>query len=448
MKMKRNLLVATDSYKINHWNQYVPGLERIYSYFEPRVGSEYQEIVWMGIIPYLKEYGFDGKCFSEADIKEAAEICDEHFGVPGYFNEEGWRYILETYGGKLPLRIYALPAGTIVEPGTPCMAIESTDDRVPWLTNYVESILLHCWGMTTVATISYDIYKTIKKWCDLTGETVSPFHLNDFGVRGCTSLQSAMLQGVGHLAIFQGTDNLPAIRFIKNNYPDHPMAGYSVIAAEHSTITSRGRDRECDAYRYIIEKSDKKYNVHGNKFLTISLVCDSYDYKYAVKQYFCQDLKDLVLNRNGKIVVRPDSDYPPTATITVLKMLWDAYGGTINDKGYKVLDPHIGIIFADHICADMINKICNELVKEKFAINNVIYGSGGKLLQCMTRDTINAAMKLSELTFEGRAISVCKTTPGKESKAGRFDLPLVYENSVIINEESFTTIRERIRSTL
>jgi nicotinamide phosphoribosyltransferase len=124
-------------------------------------------------------------------------------------------------------------------------------------------------------------------------------------------------------------------------------------------------------------------------------------------------------------------------------MLWETYGGT-EVNGYKLLDPHIGIIFADHIDAPMIDKICSKLVVHNFAINNVIFGSGGALLQKMNRDTINAAIKLSEVTVNGQIIPQCKTTPGKESKSGTFDLPMIYENGNLLVDESFTEIRQRI----
>ena len=445
--MKRNLLLNTDSYKQTHWWQYPDNVAKIYSYFEPRIGSELDEIVWMGVEPFLHEYGFIGKAFDSIDVNELKDVCDAHFGVDNYPNIEGWNYILEKYNGKLPVRIWALPAGTIVDPGTPCMAIENTDENVSWLTNYLESMIMHSWGMTTTASISYEIYKTINEYCMNTGETVSPFHLNDFGVRGVPHIGTSEMNGIGHLAIFDGTDNLPAIKKIKDIYSDHAVYGASVIAAEHSTITSWGKENECEAYRHILTTADKKFNSGGtgNKFIIVSLVCDSYDWENAVDQYFCNELKETILNRNGKCVLRPDSGDPSNVTVKILNKLWDAYGGTINDRGYKVLDSHVGIIYGDHIDNDMIDKILNNVVSNNFAVNNVIFGSGGALLQKHNRDTCNCAIKLSNITLkDGTEIPICKTTKGKESKAGKFNLQLIFENGELIVNESFSNIRQRI----
>lgn len=447
--INKNLCISNDSYKQTHHFQYPPGLQRVYSYMEPRIGSEYDDIVWMGAIPYLKEYGLIDQAFDVWDIIEAVRVCNDHFGVKGYFNEDGWIDLYQAYKGCLPLRVYQLPAGTIIKPGTPCMAIENTDDRFPWLTNFVESITLHPWGMTTTATKSYDIYKVIKKWADRTGEEVSPYHLNDFGVRGTTSLQSSMLNGVGHLAIFRGTDNLPAIKFIKDNYTDHAMVGESVIAAEHSTIMAWGPEREGIAYRHIIEESDRLYSNNGENFIIISIVIDTYNWKNALDKYFCGELVDLIKNRNGRITIRLDSGDLQNGAVYTLWKLWDHYGGTVNEKGYKILDPHVGIIIGDGVIANSIDKIYNYIYNEGFGIGNIIFGCGGEILQKINRDTLNVAIKLSEVKINDQVIPMCKTSSGKVSKAGRFDnLELIYENGVLLKDESFTDIRKRIQDRL
>jgi len=432
--------MSTDSYKQTHHVQYVPGLEYVYSYFEPRKGAIYKDIVWMGVIPYIKEYGLDGYAFEHYDILEAVKICDEHFGVPGYFNEKGWRYILDTYAGRLPLRISQLPAGTIVKPGTPCMAIENTDPKVPWLTNYVESILMHVYASTNTATISYDVYKTIKKWADRCGECVSPVHLNDFGLRGSSSLQSAETCGMGHLLIFSGSDNIPSIKCAMECYSSG-VVGVSVIAAEHSTITSWGKENEFVAYSHIIKTAPDS--------AIISLVIDSFDWKNAIDTMFCGNLRDLILSRSGKVVCRPDSEDHIINVPYILKKLWEVYGGSINKNGYKVLDPHIGIIVGDGVNVNIIDSIYYIIVNDGFAPSNVIWGSGGYLLQQHDRDTLGFAFKCSAIRRNGIWYDVKKTTPGKESKAGRFpELEVVYENGVILKDESFTEIRNRIRGVL
>jgi nicotinamide phosphoribosyltransferase len=355
-------------------------------------------------------------------------------------NHEGWQYILGEHGGRLPLKICALPEGTIVKPGTSVMSIENTDPKVPWLTNYVESLLMHCYSMTTTATISYHIYKTIKFYCDLAGETVSPVHLNDFGLRGASSLSTAETCGIGHLLIFQGTDNIPAIEKARWYYNAN-VCGGSVIAAEHSTITSWGIDHEGEAYRHIIEETDRRF---GNDKI-ISIVCDGYDQIGAVKKYFCGELKELILSRKGKIVIRPDNGWPPTISSQILDLLWESYGGITNKNGYKVLNPKVGMIYGDHIDQEMVDDILFKVVRtHKFAPSNIIFGSGGALLQKFDRDTCNFAIKCSAIKRNGIWYDVKKTTQGKESKSGRFNLPVVYENGELVREEDFNTIKKRI----
>lgn len=312
----RNFLTLTDYYKTTHYFQYPPDTQVVYSYMEPRVGAQYDDIVWCGLQFVLKHYNFIHTYLTREMLDEAEYIINT-MGGNNFFNREGWEYIIREYHGNLPLRIYALPEGTIVKPGTPVLAIENTDDRVPWLTNYVESLLMHCYAATNTATISYDIYKCIKKYADVAGEQVSPFHLNDFGLRGASSLTSAELCGLGHLLIFQGTDNNPAVEKARWYY-DTDICGFSVIAAEHSTITSWGQDHECEAYKHIINEADRRF---GNA-ITISLVIDSYDWKHAVDEYFCGELKELILNRQGKVVLRPDSGDHTIHAPEILQQLW------------------------------------------------------------------------------------------------------------------------------
>lgn len=436
---ERNFCLLTDYYKVTHHFQYPPDTQVVYSYMEPRVGAEYDEIVWCGLQYILKHYNFTRTFVSREMVHEAMYVC-EQMGGHTFFNRDGWMKIVNDHNGQLPIKIYALPEGTIVKPGTPVLAIENTDESLPWITNYVESLLMHCYAMTNTATISYSIYKTIKRYADLAGENVSSFHLNDFGLRGASSLSSAEICGIGHLLIFAGTDNIPAIEKARWYY-NAPVSGGSVIAAEHSTITSWGQNNELDAYIHIITEADKLY---GDD-CTISLVCDSYDWEHAVSQYFCKDLKPLILNRRGTIVVRPDNGNPPDVSLIILNYLWYAYGGAINDLGFKVLDSHIRVIYGDGIDNEMIDKILNLVVNEnKFAPSNIIFGSGGALLQKHNRDTNRFVIKCSAIKRNNEWIDIQKTTIGKESKSGKFDLPLVYEHGKLLIEEDLPTIRNRI----
>jgi len=432
--MRNNFMLLTDAYKITHWNQYPQGTNTIYSYMEPRVGAKYEDIVWCGLQAILKEYNFDEKVVTQRKIEEAAEFCRRVFGHD-YFNRKGWEYILDQYNGLLPVTISALPEGTIVKPGTPVMAIYNNDPKVPWLTNYIESLLMHCYAMTNTATISYACYKVIKKWCKVTGDEVGPFHLNDFGLRGAASLEGAQFCGIGHLLCFLGTDNLPAIQMAMDYYHSE-VCGFSVIAAEHSTITSWGKANEQDAYLNILINAP--YNA------TISLVIDSYNWQDAVRDLFCGSMKEKILARNGKTVLRPDSGVPHLVTREILEMLWDTYEGTVNDKGYRILDPHLGVIYGDGINEDSIDLILSEVVKAGFSPANVIFGMGGGLLQAHNRDTNRFAIKCSAIETNGTWANVKKDTPGKESKSGRFDLLPVYANGMILREETLVDMRKRV----
>lgn len=432
---EENFLLLTDAYKITHHKQYPPDTKVVYSYLEPRVGAEYEDIVWCGIQAVLKHYRFDKPVVTRSNIDEAYEFCMKVFGHADFFNKEGWEYIREKHGGMLPIAITALPEGTIVKPGTPVLAVYNTDEKVPWLTNYVESILMHAYSMTNSATISYNCYKTIKKWCDIAGESVSPFHLNDFGLRGASSLMSAEFCGIGHLLVFLGTDNLPAINLAMDYY-ESDVCGYSVIAAEHSTITAWGIAYELDAYKNILNTSPSN--------ATVSLVIDSYNWVTTVKTMFCKDLKKLILDREGKTVLRPDSGIPHLVTRDILEMLWESYGGTTNAAGYKILDPHLGIIYGDGINADGIDMILKEAMNAGFAPSNVIFGMGGNLLQNHNRDTLRFALKCSSVKRDDVWRDVQKITPGKMSKAGRFNLPMVYCNGVMKRHETLSEIRKRI----
>lgn len=427
--------LLTDSYKQTHYMQYPLDTQVVYSYMEPRDGSQYRDIVWIGLQFILKEYGFIGNPITREMIEEAAFVCKDHFGHD-YFNREGWRYILNEYGGKLPLRIYALPEGSIIKPGTPVMAIENTDEKVPWLTNFVESLLLHAYAATNTASISYDIYKMINEFCDLCGEKVLPVHLNDFGLRGASSLMSAELCGIGHLAIFTGTDNIPAMDKIRWYYGGG-VKGVSVMAAEHSTIMAWGKDNELEAYRHIIGSApDDAY---------VAVISDTYDWRHAIKEYFCKELKEQILARKGTVVIRLDSGVPWDVSREAIHMLWEAYGGTINEEGYKVLDPHIRLIYSDGINADSIEEILHAIVElEEFATSNIIFGCGATLIQNHNRDTCNVAIKCSAVKRNNVWYDVHKTSTDKVSKGGRFDLPLVYENGKLLIEEDFDTIRKRI----
>ncbi|CAA6818796.1 MAG: Nicotinamide phosphoribosyltransferase (EC, partial [uncultured Sulfurovum sp.] len=223
----KNIILNTDSYKSSHYLQYPAKSEYVSSYIEAR-GGDVEASLFFGLQAFIKEYLLTP--FTQNDIDEAKAILTAH-GVP--FNEEGWQYILDEYNGYLPLEISAVAEGMLVPLKCPLVQVINTDKKVPWLTSYIETALLRAiWFPTTVATISYNIKQIIKRYLDETSDKAKaelPFKLHDFGARGTSSEESAMLGGMAHLLNFQGTDNLSGIMGARKYYRAD-MAGFSIPA--------------------------------------------------------------------------------------------------------------------------------------------------------------------------------------------------------------------------
>ena len=218
-------------------------------YFESR-GGKFDEIVFFGLQYFIKRY-LCGVVVTEDKIAYAKDMLDNHMG-PGHFNEEGWRHILTAHGGMLPISIKAVPEGTVVPTKNVLFTMVNTDPACYWLTNYLETLLVEVWYPMTVATNSREQKKTILKALKATGgeDIIANLQLHDFGYRGVSSVESAAIGGAGHLVNFEGTDTVAALICIKHYYdgaevplpPTNeimlPVAGISIPAAEHSTITS------------------------------------------------------------------------------------------------------------------------------------------------------------------------------------------------------------------
>lgn len=405
-----NICLLTDSYKVSHYLQYPDKTEKVSSYFESREGAKFPEGVFFGLQYYLETY-LAGKVVTEEKIQYAKELTALHFGSE-VFNEKGWRYILEKHDGHLPIQIKAVPEGTVVPQSNVLMAVENTDKNCYWLTNYLESILLHPWYGCTVATQSREMKKIIQKYLIKTGTPeLIDFKLHDFGFRGVSSIETAAVGGAAHLLNFKGTDTLVGCVLAKEIY-DCPIAGFSIPAAEHSTITSWTREGEEKAYENMLEKYPKGF---------VAVVSDSYDIYNACKNIWGKKLREKVLNRDGTLVIRPDSGDPPKVVCEILHILYEAFGGRVNEKGYKVLDDHIRIIQGDGIDFDMLDMILCEMEKQGFSADNIAFGSGGGLLQKLNRDIQKFAFKCCAITVDGKQHDVYKdpvTDPGKISKRG------------------------------
>jgi nicotinamide phosphoribosyltransferase len=229
------------------------------------------------------------------------------------------------------------------------------------------------------------------------------------------------------LVNFLGTDTLAGIQYAMNYY-DSGVCGYSVLAAEHSTVTIYGKENEAEAYRTFLA-----LNPDG----VVAIVSDSYDLYNAVKNIYGKQLKEQILARSGKLVIRPDSGYPPEVCTKTLELLWDAFGGTTNSRGYRVLNPKVGVIYGDGINREMIGEILKAVTEAGFSTENVVFGMGGALLQQVNRDTCNFAFKCSAGRGDGDWFDVYKdpvTDTGKRSKRGRLDL--------LRKDDSFVAVRE------
>jgi nicotinamide phosphoribosyltransferase len=461
-----NLILATDSYKQSHFLQYPPATKRVSAYVEARTNPFSDRVLFFGLQAFLGDYLT--RPVTAADIDEAATICAAH-GVP--FNRAGWEIIVADHGGLLPIEISALAEGSVVPSSVPLVQVVNTDDRLPWLATWIETALLRgIWYPTTVATLSWMckrvIYAGLVKSSDDPDGQV-PFKLHDFGARGVSSGESAGLGGLAHLVNFMGTDTMEALIAAQRHYGPVDMPGFSIPAAEHSTITSWGRDREEDAYANMLTQ-------FGGEGKIVAVVSDSYDLDRAVADIWGGSLSAKVRASGGTLVVRPDSGDPVTTPLRTVATLWDKFGGTTNSKGYRVLDPCVRVIQGDGMTIDSIGRLVDAMLADGWAIDNIAFGMGGGLLQHVNRDTLRFAMKANAM-MDGDGVwhDVFKqpaTDVGKSSKAGRQAvvdgdgvaaavrlealgdranlLQPVYRDGRILRMDKLTAIKERAEAAL
>ena len=408
-----NIMLLTDSYKPSHWFQYPPKTTKIRSYFESR-GGEYEKTVMSGLQYLMKNY-LEGEVITKAKIDEAISYYDEHLG-PGIFNAEGWLNILRKHKGRLPVSIKAVPEGTVLPVRNVMLTIENTDPEFPWLTNYLETLLSHVWYSSTTATISREMKKIIFTALEKSGDVgLIDYKLHDFGCRGVSSMETAATGGFAHLINFKGTDTVPALVLARTFYGCR-MAGHSIPAAEHSTITTWKRSEEGKAYANMLEKFPTGL---------VAVVSDSWNIYNAVKNIWGGSLKTQVLGREGTLVIRPDSGDPEVVVPEVLDLLGKRFEYATNNKGYKVLDPHVRVIQGDGINRHSLKGILDAVMARGWSADNVAFGSGGGLLQDCNRDTQKFAFKCSSAVVDGEEIDVFKepiTDSGKNSKRGRLAL--------------------------
>lgn len=458
--MKKNIVKNTDSYKYSHYNMYPKGTQTVYSYFESRTGAKFNKTLFFGLQYYLKEY-LEGVVVTKEMIDAGEKFALAHFGtLNGTFNRPMWEYILNECGGKLPVRIKAVPEGTLVDVSNVLMTVENLGGEITrQLTNHLETMLSKIWYPSTVATLSYEIKKLIQYYADMTSSSDAGviFSLHDFGYRGASSEESAAIGGAAHIINFMGTDTTIGMDMVVDYY----MASlnglaYSVPATEHSIMTSLGKEGE-------IKLLGDLFNAYPEGIL--SIVIDSYDYKNFV-EIAGTVFKDTIINRKGKTVFRPDSGDPVSVSLDVINGLAKNFGYTTNDKGYKELPPYIGILWGDGIDYDGIRSILFAFKNNGWASSNIIFGMGGALLQKVNRDIQRFAFKSSAQQRDGVWYDIFKEPldSSKVSKRGKLKLSknadgrfftvkddsndytdllvTVFENGKILKEYTFDEVRK------
>ena len=454
-----NPLLLTDFYKTIHHMCYAEGITKLVSYWTPRMSRKenMDKVVMFGLQPFIKKYLIE--YFNENFFKKnKEEIVNEYKRIISKAMGDiaaDTKHIEELHDlGYLPIEIKAVDEGERVNIKTPMIEITNTDDRFPWLVNYLETLMsCHIWQPMTSATIAYRYREIIDKYFDLTVENgEAKKACGDFSMRGFSSLESAESSAAAHLLSFTGTATIPAIVYLEKYYNcniEKEEVALGTPSTEHSVMCSYGKD-EYTAYKRLINEVFP-YGV-------LSIVSDTYDYWNLITTIL-PTLKEDIMNRDGKIVIRGDSGDPikiicgdddankdtPEYKGTV-ELLWDIFGGTINSKGYKVLDSHIGTIYGDSITVERCEEICKRLMAKGFAVSNCVFGIGSYTYQYNTRDTFGFALKATHAVINGEEKFIFKdpkTDSGnfKKSQKGmcyvyRDGDNILYKDQLTIEEQS------------
>ena len=419
-----NPLFLTDGYKTGHHQQYPKGTTLVYSNFTPR-SNKYgpkgcDQVVSFGqqmIMRQLHEV-FQKDFFSQPKDQVCREMKQElSMYLRMDYDVSHFEALYDL--GYLPIEVRSLTEGTLVPIKVPVLTIYNTHPDFYWLTNYLETILSNLmWKPLTSATIAHQYRKVLTKWMEKTDKDNAWFidwQGHDFSMRGMDSVEAVISSGLGHLTSFSGTDSLPAIYGARKYYGAEGFVAGSVPATEHSVMCAGGKEDEESTFRRLLETYPKGI---------LSVVSDTWDLWRVCTEHIVA-LKEEILARDGKLVIRPDSgdpvdilcgreeqlsdapgEYKTPAEIGVIELLWDVFGGTVNKQGYKVLDPHIGAIYGDSITIERADEICRRLEAKGFASTNVVLGIGSFTYQFNTRDTFGFAMKATycEINGEGREI--------------------------------------------
>lgn len=477
-----------DFYKADHRSQYPKGTEIVFSNLTPRASrnKEIKEVVWFGLQYFVKKYLIEDWKKNFFDRPKEEVVASYKRRIENSLGKDAITY--EHIGdlhdlGYLPIEIRSLLEGVKVPLRCATMVMYNTKKEFFWLTNYLETIL-SCivWGASTSATTANEYKKILNYYADLTvgNRDFVQWQGHDFSMRGMFGLEAACISGAAHLLLFTGTDTVSAIDFLEQFYKadcEKELIGASVPATEHSVMCMGNIDNELDTFNRLITETYPKG--------IVSIVSDTWDFWRVITEYL-RELKETILLREGKVVIRPDSGDPvkiicgdPDAIAGspeykgAIECMWEIFGGTITNKGYKLLDSHIGLIYGDSITTERCKQICEQLEAKKFASFNVVFGIGSYTYQYATRDNFSWAVKATygEINGEGRNIfkqpktddgiknsakgllAVYKTESGDSyrmiseatwDQVLNCDLQLVYREGVLYNEQSLSEIRERI----
>lgn len=415
-----NPLLLTDGYKVDHRRQYPNLTTLVYSNWTPRKSrvSGIDEVVFFGLQYFIKKYiiqDFNDNFFKKSKeevVRKYARRINNYLGE----NQVGTAHIETLHDlGYIPMVFKALPEGVSVPVRVPMFTMYNTKAEFFWLTNYFETLLSAViWLPCNSATIAKQYRKILDEYAANTSSI--PEFVNwqghDFSMRGMGGIEAAVTSASGHLLSFTGTDTIPAVDFLEEYYganSDNELIGGSVAATEHSVMCMGTDTGEFETFKRLITEIYPKG--------IVSIVSDTWDLWKVLTDYLPR-LKNEIIAREGKVVVRPDSGDPVDIICGnpdgkseqerkgVIELLWDAFSGTVNSKGYKELLPKVGAIYGDSITIDRATQICERLKQKGFASTNIVLGIGSFTYQYNTRDTFGFAMKATygEVNGEGREI--------------------------------------------
>lgn len=435
-------LSCIDFYKADHGRQYPPGTELVVSNFTPRSGkhsnvAQQDGINFFGLRHCIEDFLIETWNKGFFDLPKDKVVgwykrrMDTSLGVDAIPMD----HIEALHDlGFLPIEIKAVPEGTFVPVGVPCMTIENTIKEFFWLTNYLETVIsAYMWLPCTSATTAQGYRKLFEEYARKTGSPLEfvDFQGHDFSFRGMSSLQSAVVSGAAHLLSFKGTDTVPAIDFLERYYGadcTKELIGCSVPATEHSVMCMDGEEGELATFQRLLKLYPKGI---------VSIVSDTWDFWKVLSEY-AVELKTEITSRDGKVVFRPDSGNPadiicgdPNHPITAaginapgykgaVEVLWEIFGGTVNEAGYKVLDSHVGLIYGDSITYEIAQDILERLEEKGFASCNIVFGIGSFTYQYVTRDTWGWAVKATYGVVNGEEREIFKkpkTDSGSKNSA-------------------------------